>query len=122
MLSQSLYHLLCESETIDSPALREYRYTVGKESGLLIERNQSAIEQVDENRIARMTVNQAAHIRPRAVNRRVDRCVVGDGASPGDPFTLEVDGANIFGIGQHSGESGIDKKGLGSVNSRAQMA
>src|SRR5262249_61784269 len=120
MLPQSLYHLLCESETINSPALREYRHAVTKQSGLSVERNQSAIEQTNENRIARMTVNHAAYIRPGAVDRRVDRCLGGNWPFAGDSFALEVDGANILGIGQHSGEPGIDEKGLASRDSRAQ--
>lgn len=121
MRPQSIHHALRKGETIDAAALGQYRYAVSKEPGLSIEWNQPVIEQADENRITRMTVNHAANVRPAAVNRRMDRCLRGNGSFTGNAFTLEVYCANIFWTGQHPGEPGIYEKSVCSGDPRAQM-
>jgi len=121
MRAQNIHHALRHGETIDTVALGKYRYAVCKEPGLSIERNQPVIEQADENRIARVTVNHAANVLPAMVNRRVDRCLRGNGPFTGNAFTLEVYCTNIFWTGQHPGEPGIYEKSLCSGDPRAQM-
>src|SRR5437016_8281262 len=66
-------HALREREVVDATTYRKDRHAVGEDPRFAIERYESAVEQTDENRIARVAVNHAVHIGARLVNGGMNR-------------------------------------------------
>jgi len=67
-------------------------------------------------------MEDAPDVGPAVVDRTVNETLRRDRSSAGDPLAGEIDRADIFRVGENSGEPRIDQKGLGPGDARAQMA
>ena len=68
-----------------------------------------------------MAVDYALNVWPLSIHRGVDRRFGRNRSRAGQPLSVEINGANVLGIREDTGETRIDQKRFRSRNTHAQM-
>ena len=75
-------------------------YAVGKQPGLPSDRDESDVQKTHQDRVARVGMKDAFHVRSTPIDSRVNRSFRRDRPFAGDPFAAQVYQADVLRFGE----------------------